>query len=298
MLVGWDGAQRSHVRESLGRRELPSLQKLVSEGALVDIDCSGHTDTKAGWAEILTGYSPGVTGVFNNRRYQSIPRGYTVFEQLKKFFGPGNFIAVAVIGKNQHLDADPPYRKLISKQEGLTLRKKFGFNNIVVEDGKEYLLFPGKPYYYTKDSLDVFINGLGEDAKVGAKTLELLEKYKDKPFFFFVHFARVDGDGHRYGENSKEYNDALVSADTWLGTIIQKLKDLNIYDKTLIYVTADHGFDEGLKTHCNAPYVFLATNDAKVMRPGERKDIAATILARFGLNVNALDGRSLTESCK
>jgi len=50
------------------------------------------------------------------------------------------------------------------------------------------------------------------DEKVGTRAIKLLEKYKDKPFFFFVHFADVDHAGHKHGENSTEYNDALISA--------------------------------------------------------------------------------------
>jgi hypothetical protein len=61
---------------------------------------------------------------------------------------------------------------------------------------------------------------------------------------------------------------------------MQKLKDLNLYHQTLIYVTADHGFDEGQKTHNDAPYVFLGTNDAGVIRRGERADIT-TIMERL-----------------
>jgi hypothetical protein len=146
--------------------------------------------------------------------------------------------------------------------------------------------------------MDVFINGLEEDEKVGAKAIELLTQYKNKPFFFFVHFAQVDHKGHQFGENSKEYNDALISADYWTGKIMQKLKELNLYNETLIYVTADHGFDEGQKTHNDAPYVFLGTNDAKVMRRGQRADITPTIMDRFGLDLNKiqppLDGYPLT----
>ena len=50
----------------------------------------------------------------------------------------------------------------------------------------------------------------------------------------------------------------------------------------------------------DAPYVFLATNDPKVMRRGERADIAPTILERLGLDLGKiqppLDGHPLTES--
>jgi len=108
ILIGWDGAQRNHVKESLNRRELPNLTGLSSEGTLVAIDILRVTDTKAGWAQILTGYEPEVTGVFSNRHFQPIPRGYTVFERLEEFFGPDNFITVAVIGKKGNLGANPP----------------------------------------------------------------------------------------------------------------------------------------------------------------------------------------------
>ena len=63
VLIGWDGAQRDHVKECLARGELPALKALADEGAMVDIDIIGATDTKAGWTQILTGYNPEVTGV-------------------------------------------------------------------------------------------------------------------------------------------------------------------------------------------------------------------------------------------
>jgi hypothetical protein len=294
ILIGWDGAQRNHVKESLNRGELPNLKGLSSEGALVAIDILRVTDTKAGWTQILTGYEPEVTGVFRNRYFQPIPRGYTVFERLEEFFGPDNFVTVAVIGKKGNVGAKPPQRKPLKKGE-----KKRAGEKIIVEEGVKYRLIPGEPYYYTKEAMDVFINGLEKDKRVGSKTLELLEQYRDNRFFFFVHFAEVDHKGHRYGENSEEYNEALKSADFWTGKIMEKLKELKLYDKTLIYVTADHGFDEGMKSHGDAPYVFLATNDSKVIRRGERADIAPTILDRFGLDLTGikppLDGHPLTK---
>jgi hypothetical protein len=294
ILIGWDGAQRNHVKESLNRGELPNLERLSSEGALVAIDILRVTDTKAGWTEILTGYEPEVTGVFSNRYFQPIPKGYTVFERLEEFFGPENFVTVAVIGKKGNLGANPPERKPFKKG-----KKKRAGEKIIIENGVTYRLIPAGPYYHTKENMDIFINGLMRDKKVGSKTLDLLEHYRDKPFFFFVHFAEVDHKGHRYGENSEEYNDALISADLWTGKIMEKLRELKLYDKTLIYITADHGFDEGMKRHRDAPYVFLGTNDPTVISRGVRPDIAPTILDRFGLDLTEmkppLDGHPLTK---
>ena len=47
---------------------------------------------------------------------------------------------------------------------------------------------------------------------------------------------------------------------------MKKLKELQLCDKTLIYVTADHGFDEDRKGHADAPYFFLATNGGDTPR--------------------------------
>jgi hypothetical protein len=53
-------------------------------------------------------------------------------------------------------------------------------------------------------------------------------------------------------------------------------------------VTTDHGFDEGQDTHLNAPYGFLASNDPRITRNGDRKDVAATILESFGISREAI----------
>jgi len=299
ILIGWDGAQRNHIKECLARKELSNLERLSREGSIVAIDIIRVTKTRPGWAQILTGYEPEVTGVFSNDLYQPIPKGLTIFERLEEHFGPENIITVAVVGKKSFIDAP---QKTEIKDEANELKNKQADAKIVEEDGVKYLVVPGKPYYYTKDNMDLFEDSLILDEKVGTRAIELLEKYKDKRFFFFVHFAEIDQKGHQNGENSKEYNDALISADTWTGKIMQKLKELKLYDKTLIYVTADHGFDEGMKGHSDAPYVFLVTNDPEVMCRGERADITPTILERFGLDLSKidppLDGHPLTKPYK
>jgi hypothetical protein len=308
ILIGWDGAQRAHVHEALARGELPTLKKLSEEGALVDIDViTGATDTKAGWTQILTGYNPEVTGTYSNGQYRDCPAGLSVFERLKAQFGPEKFVAVAVIGKSGHCgEIREPFKKPLEEVEkGKTGQKATGKKpaqaggKVVEENGVKYLVFEGSPYYTMHKSCDVWEYGLMLDEKVGPRTIALLEQYKDKPFFFFVHFAEVDHKGHAFGENSKEYNDALISGDTWTGKIIEKVKELGLYDKTLVYVTADHGFNEDQKGHGYAPWVFLGTNDPKVKRSGMRQDITPTILDRFGVDLGRLqpplDGEPLTK---
>lgn len=256
ILIGWDGAQLDHVKECLGRGELPNLKKLSSEGSFVEIDIQGHqTETEPGFAQVLTGYDDEVSCVRGNDKFACIPSGYTIFERLEKHFGNDNFVTVALVNKGHRLNSNSP----------------------------------DKPYYNAGKASDVFRNGLNEDAIVAAEAIKLLEQYRGKPFFFFIQFAGPDKKGHEFGENSKEYNDALISCDKFTGDIVKKLKDLNLYDKAIIYVTADHGFDEGQRGHGFAPYIFMATNDPCGINRGFQADVTPTILDRFGIDVKKIE---------
>lgn len=296
LLIGWDGAQREHVRQCIARGELPHLAALRQTGALVEIDISEVTDTKAGWSQILTGYTAAVTGVYSNARFQPIPQGYTVFERLEQYFGPANIATLAVIGKEAHVGSFPPQRIKLDPAGKLPAaglknkpaarkdwRQKLRQGTIVEADGVKYLDLPGGPYFLAQAAMDLFENGLHENDKVGARALEMLEQYKTERFFMFTHFADVDSQGHKFGENSEQYTAALISCDQWLGRLLEQLARLGLEHKTLVYVVVDHGFDEGQRSHKDAPYVFMATNDASVAHSGDRMDIAPTILKRLGV---------------
>ena len=313
ILFGWDGAQRNHVKEMLAANELPALAAIIKDGKMVDIDViSGATDTKTGWTQINTGYAPDKTGVYSNGRYQPIPNGYTMEERVEKALGADKVVTRAVIGKKGHVDNNPPEKVPYEKYQSRQKKQKkveaaapgkseviTGGDKVVEENGQKYVLVPGKPWYNAYKNFDSWENGLTENQKVGEKAMNYLDQDKGKRFLYFVHFAEPDHSGHRYGENSQEYSDAIKSDDEWTGKIIAKLKELGVYDKTLIYVTADHGFNEGEKGHSYAPWVFLATTDKTVNRNGCREDIAPTILKRFGVNLASLnpklDGYPLDE---
>ncbi|HTY45932.1 MAG TPA: alkaline phosphatase family protein [Patescibacteria group bacterium] len=293
ILIGWDAASRGTVRSLLAQGRLPNLKALVSRGALVDIDAQRRTDTAAGWAEILTGYPPEDTGVCCNAHYQAIPQGYTVFERLKDFFGKENFVTLAAISKKHHMDCTPAQK--YDRMEDVPQEHQ----GVVRPDGRG-VYFPGAPFANAKGTMDVFANDLRSNDRVLKVALKLLEQYRNKPFFFFIHFGDIDGAGHQYGGISPQVNDAIISCDTCLGALMQKLKEYGIYDKTLLYITADHGLDKDVVCpgHHNAALIFLATNNARVIRRGTRIDITPTILDDFGIDLGKirpeLPGRALT----
>ena len=295
ILFGWDGAQREHVTQALVRGDLPTLKGIAKRGAWVEIEIEGTTDTKAGWSQILTGYKPAVTGVFSNRKYRPIPKGLTIFERL-----PKEYATLAVIGKKGHVDADAP--KKVRLDGKVKRGRRAADSEIIEENGVKWLVTPGKPYFHTRKAMDLFENGLKRDEVVGRRAIALLQEHRKRPFFLFVHFAEVDSNGHKHGENSEEYGRALISNDYWTGRVVNTLKELGLAKRTLVYVTADHGFDENLKGHRAAPHVFLATNDQRVCRGGRRQDVPATIYDALGIDPKAfdppLDGTSLAKQLK
>ncbi len=83
-----------------------------------------------------------------------------------------------------------------------------------------------------------------------------------------------------------------------MGKIVDLLKNLKIYNNTLIYIASDHGFDKNTKNHDYAYETFLATNDPCIKKKqGDRKDLTPTILRRYGINIKdikpSLDGHAL-----
>lgn len=273
ILISWDGCDRSVVKELLAQQKLPNIAALVSQGSLQDINVAGHvTATVPSHAEMLTGLAPSVTGVITNEQYQPIPEGYTIFERLQQHFGgPEHIRTIMVTSKGSSLGGHgPPDRPT------------------------------GEPYYLTSRHLDVFDSANRGASQVGPLCLSYLSQFKAQRFFAFFHFAGPDAAGHASGIDSPEYRSAIVACDDWLGKILELLKSEGIYDRTLVYVVADHGFDPHSKSHNQAPDSWLATNDKAVTHGGVLADVPATILMSFGVDVGRLEpkliGKPLTAS--
>ena len=65
---------------------------------------------------------------------------------------------------------------------------------------------------------------------------ETVEKYRDYPLPADLTFLKGD-----YKENYPDYISAINRLDYNVGRLVQKLKDLGIYDDTIILYTSDHG---------------------------------------------------------
>jgi predicted AlkP superfamily pyrophosphatase or phosphodiesterase len=288
ILISWDGVQREHLYQLLAEKRLSNLAALIQTGSMVEMVVSGHdTSTKPGHVEMLTGYPPELTGVWTNRDYNPIPEGITVMERVEEFFGVQNIVTVMLTGKKANLGAAPPrigYRK---KKKWSRARR-----------GRLLCYLPAEPYFLTKNNIDVYDNNHADASVVGPKALGYIDRFASRRFFFFFHFSDPDHAGHKFGENSQQYSDAIVICDDWLGRIIDKLDEHGIYECTTIYVTTDHGFDEGAHAHRDAPDIWFVSNEPGLKSVlADQRDVAPTVLSRFGIDVSSirpkLPGRSL-----
>jgi hypothetical protein len=302
ILVGWDGTDRDILTGLLQAGKLPNLKMIALTGSFIKTEITtGKTQTKPGWAEILTGYSSKTVGVINNRvNYQPIPKGYTIFERLKKAFKKDGIATIFLAGKRPNLGARGPHRVWASGPREYWDREDVWGKLKPPPPANEIISYAGEPYFLTKASLDVYQNGLGISDVVVKKTVENIRKFNKSRFFLFCHFGEPDDIGHLFKGGSAEYIHSIEHNDLCLGMIISALKDCGIYEKTLIYVTTDHGFKKNGSTHYYEPHTFLATNDPKVTRDtGDRKDITPTILSRYGIDLAAitpaLEGASLND---
>jgi predicted AlkP superfamily pyrophosphatase or phosphodiesterase len=272
ILIGWDGVHRNRLYDIMrDPKEMLNLKNLSNEGNFVEtVVTSGATDTKAGWTEILTGYDPDYTGVYSNSNFQSIPKGYTIFERLNERFGNESVFTIMVTGKADNVGSEPGYP----------------YHNV-----KRYI---------DRHELDIIRKGEKVWPLAKSHLEEYMMNHSDEHLFAFILFHEPDHNGHYLGEDSLNYTNDIKTDDYYLGLLIDWLKEQEIYNDTLIYVTTDHGYDETTapfpvdlkkpgQAHKMAPYTFLSTNDPTIIRNGDRKDIGPTILTQFGINLSKIN---------
>jgi predicted AlkP superfamily phosphohydrolase/phosphomutase len=86
IVLAWDGTVPSFVREMLRDDKLPNLAKLIEGGAFADdVEAAFPSKTAPGFASLMTGAPPSITGITGNRVPRA-PRGeFTILDSLAGF---------------------------------------------------------------------------------------------------------------------------------------------------------------------------------------------------------------------
>ena len=158
--------------------------------------------------------------------------------------------------------------------------------------------------------------------------MKVIEKNKNRPFFLYLsHWAvhnplqalrsDVQNMSHMQGHNLQVYSGMIAALDRSVGKVIAKLKELEIYGKTLIIFTSDNGGADYIELEdINKPYrgwkisffeggirvPYIVSWPDKI-NPGQKSnsavhhfDIFSTIASAAGIEsseLNDLDGVNL-----
>lgn len=68
--------------------------------------------------------------------------------------------------------------------------------------------------------------------------------YNVRPHFITLYMHETDAQGHRYGPNSPQVNNAVKLLDSLSGELLKELKDINMFDSTNVIFLSDHGMTE------------------------------------------------------
>jgi len=112
------------------------------------------------------------------------------------------------------------------------------------------------------------------------KVLEKIEEYQNDPFFIYFplpapHTPILPGAAFRGKSGTNEYGDFVLHCDDVVGRVNRKLKDLGLFDNTIVVYTSDNGCSPcanyaelAAKGH-NPSYIFRGTK-ADIFEGGHR----------------------------
>ena len=307
VLITIDTLRADHVRAYGGPVPTPSLDRLASQGVLLETAYSPTPSTGPAHVSLLTGLH-----VWRHRTLQNAipldPRLPTLAELLgQSGLETGAFVSSYI------------------------LHRRFGFH----QGFATYVFEPSEPYTWRGKVRQRFWTR-GEETTRAANTW--LSKHAEAPFFLWVHYfdphwpyrppvgfrvspqdpvdlagkklpqdQRVRGARHLRDLN-RAYRGEVAYVDAQVGKLLERIKLLGASERTAVVLTSDHGEglgDHGIMEHglhlfeelVRVPLIIRAPGlpaGRRVSGPAQLEDLAPTILALLGVDPpSTLDGVDL-----
>jgi arylsulfatase len=317
ILISIDTLRADHLGcYGYGLDTSPNLDTLAREAVVFENCFSQAPTTRPSCASFLTGFLPHECRIFGNS--DNIPLGVPTVAQSLRAAGYGtaavssNFVLGRDTGFDRgfdefdhNLDAVEAVRKVPERIAGRTTDAALA----ALEDRRKGKFFlwvhyqdPHGPYTPPAPFDDMFAAAYGDRASL---RLALNADVSGKGGI--PSYQQLGGrDG--FGFYASRYDGEIAYLDKHLGRLIAGLKQLDLYDRSLIIVTADHGEGMGERNYffAHGEYVYnTLIRVPLIVKPPDSAprrradyvqllDLAPTILAAAGLEPpGALRGRDL-----
>ncbi|UCC30866.1 MAG: sulfatase-like hydrolase/transferase [Phycisphaerales bacterium] len=263
------------------RKTTPNIDAIAQEGILFENVITPIPNTLPAHCSMLTGTVPPYHGVHDNHNYRLPKSNVTLAEAMREHgYTTAGFVSSFVLDSQFGLDQ--------------------GFDTYDDDVGEGV-------------GTARVLNERRANAVSGVASA-WLEEHADERFFLFLHYF----DPHspydppepyalRFSDN--RYAGEIAYVDYHLGRVIEKLKNLGLYDSAMIIVTSDHG--EGLGEHSetwHGYFIYHSTTKVPliVKLPASRKaarvqqtvaliDLFPTVLSNVGIQVpSEVQGRDLS----
>lgn len=256
VLISIDTCRADHLScYGYPKNTTPGIDKLAAEATRFESVVTPAPITLPAHSSMMTGMIPPAHGVHHNVGYQLASSNRTLAEVLKE----NGFKTGAIVS-------------------AFVLDKQFGLNQ-------------GFDTY--DDSLKQLSNNEHGIERNGNETtriaLDWLDKNKDGKSFLFLHYYDAHADYEPPEPFAAKFADdpyagEIAFVDHCIGQVIQKLKDLKLYDSTLLIITGDHGEmlgEHGEEEHSYFVYESAIKVPLVIRLPGQKKSM--TVAQSVGL---------------
>lgn len=262
LVIGLDGATFDLITPWAEAGYLPTLKKLMAEGAHGELESTIPPMTGPAWTSFATGTNPGQHRLYDwvarqSDSYEFIPvtaldsQAPTIYSLLSEagkrvcsFNVPMTYPPTPVNGVMISGMPAPSIKNTITYPESL-------FGEIMDEVG-DYILYPDPGRAYSDSGIDSFLQHLYRCTDLRIKTLDYLRSREEWDFCMMVfngtdtishalwkfmdknHPLHDPGRVEKYGTAIRDYYQVI---DSHLGKIVDELDD-----NTTLIIMSDHGF--------------------------------------------------------
>lgn len=219
----------------------PNLDELGASGYLFHARGILPSSTTAATTAIVTGAYPNASGVvhtyaFNADEYHKQLPGETPMKHYFSEMLNATTIFETLFEKGVHT-------ALISAKTKLEvlLGKSGSVEKYIYVDWRDFFSIdphePGATFEQRAELLETMTND----------TLSVIESFKPyiekgEDAFIFLAYPEPDWSGHAAGPTSELYKNIAKFMDSEVGRIVTKLKELELWSRTLMILTPDHGY--------------------------------------------------------